>query len=109
MSYQPQFTITPSLLARVENIAALREKILAATVFALLIAILVSIVRRALHVLHHLSPADETYASRIVGLIAAVASLLVAFLATSGFSLGYSWMILGLLGAYCRVLEQRSS
>lgn len=32
MSYQPQFTITPSLLARVENIAALREKILAATV-----------------------------------------------------------------------------
>ncbi len=32
MSYRPQFTITPSLLARVENIAALREKILAATV-----------------------------------------------------------------------------
>ena len=32
MSYQPQFTITPGLLARVENIAALREKILAATV-----------------------------------------------------------------------------
>lgn len=32
MNYQPLFTITPSLLARVENIAALREKILAATV-----------------------------------------------------------------------------
>jgi len=32
VSYQPQFTITPALLARVENIAALREKILAATV-----------------------------------------------------------------------------
>lgn len=32
MSYQPQFTITPGLLARVEHIAALREKILAATV-----------------------------------------------------------------------------
>jgi len=32
VSYQPQFTITPGLLARVENIAALREKILAATV-----------------------------------------------------------------------------
>ena len=32
MSYQPHFRITPSLLARVENIAALREKILAATV-----------------------------------------------------------------------------
>ncbi len=32
MSYQPQFTITPALLARVEQIAAARERILAATV-----------------------------------------------------------------------------
>ncbi len=32
MGYQPLFTITPALLARVEHIAALREKILAATV-----------------------------------------------------------------------------
>ena len=32
MSYQPQFTVTPALLARVEQIAALRERILAATV-----------------------------------------------------------------------------
>ena len=32
MSYQPQFTITPALLARVEQIAALRERILAGTV-----------------------------------------------------------------------------
>ncbi len=32
MSYRPQFTITPALLARVEQIAALRERILAATV-----------------------------------------------------------------------------
>src|ERR1700721_2527143 len=32
MSYQPQFTITPGLLSRVEQIAALRERILAATV-----------------------------------------------------------------------------
>lgn len=32
MSYQPQFTITPALLSRVEQIAALRERILAATV-----------------------------------------------------------------------------
>ncbi len=32
MSYQPQFTITPALLARVEQIAALRERILSATV-----------------------------------------------------------------------------
>ena len=32
MSYQPQFIITPALLSRVEQIAALRERILAATV-----------------------------------------------------------------------------
>jgi len=32
VSYQPQFIITPALLARVEQIAALRERILAATV-----------------------------------------------------------------------------
>ena len=32
MGYQPQFTVTPALLARVEQIAALRERILAATV-----------------------------------------------------------------------------
>ena len=32
MSYQPQFTITPRLLSRIEEIASLREKILAATV-----------------------------------------------------------------------------
>jgi Fic family protein len=32
MSYQPQFAITPALLARAERIAALRERILAATV-----------------------------------------------------------------------------
>jgi Fic family protein len=32
VSYQPQFNITPALLARVEQIAALRERILAATV-----------------------------------------------------------------------------
>jgi len=32
VSYEPQFTITPALLSRIEGIAALREKILAATV-----------------------------------------------------------------------------
>src|SRR5258706_4101101 len=32
MSYQPQFTVTPALLSRVEAIAALRERILHAAV-----------------------------------------------------------------------------
>ena len=32
MSYEPQFTVTPVLLSRVEKIAAVRERILAATV-----------------------------------------------------------------------------
>jgi Fic family protein len=34
MSYQPQFTITPALLARVEGIASLRERIQSAAVRA---------------------------------------------------------------------------
>jgi len=34
MSYEPQFSITPQLLARVENIAALRDRILSAAVDA---------------------------------------------------------------------------
>ena len=53
-----------------------------------------------------LSATDPTSASRILALTAAVATLLVAFLATSGFSLGYSWLILGLLGAYRRVATE---
>ena len=32
MSYQPQFTIAPSLLSKVEAVAALRERILGAAV-----------------------------------------------------------------------------
>lgn len=32
MAYQPQFTITPRLLSHVETIAALRERILGATI-----------------------------------------------------------------------------
>lgn len=32
MTYQPQFIVTPALVRRVEQIAALRERILAATV-----------------------------------------------------------------------------
>ena len=32
MSYQPRFVITPELLARVEAIAALRERIMSAVV-----------------------------------------------------------------------------
>ncbi len=32
MSYEPQFTITPALLAYVETIAAVRERILGAAI-----------------------------------------------------------------------------
>jgi Fic family protein len=32
MSFHPQFTVTPPLVSRIEGIAALREKILAASV-----------------------------------------------------------------------------
>ena len=67
------------------------------------IGMLGTIVGRSVTTIRALSVTDPTSASRILALTAAVATLLVAFLATSGFSLGYSWLILGLLGAYRRV------
>lgn len=45
---------------------------------------------------------EPTAAVRLVGLVYGVSALLVAFLATTGFSFGYPWIALGLIGAYRR-------
>jgi len=73
---------------------------------ALWIGMLGTIVGRSVAAIGALSVTDPMFASRILALTASVAVLLVAFLATSGFSLGYSWLILGLLGAYRRVATE---
>jgi O-antigen ligase len=43
---------------------------------------------------------DASAAQRTLALTAAVAALIVPYLATSGFSLGHTWLIIGLLGAH---------
>jgi O-antigen ligase len=60
-----------------------------------------SILSRGVRAARRLSSIDAVPASRTLALTAAVVSLLVTFLSTSGFSLGYPWELIGLLGAYC--------
>ena len=43
---------------------------------------------------------DPLGAARTIALTAAVATLLIPYLATTGFSLGFTWILIGLLGAY---------
>ena len=71
------------------------------------VGMLATLVGRSVATIRALASTDPIVASRILALTAAVATLLVAFLATSGFSLGYSWLIMGLLGAYRRVAAER--
>ncbi len=69
------------------------------------LAMLASIMKRTVRAIDARTLTDQLMRRRTLALTAAVGSLLVSFLATSGFSLGYSWLLIGLLGAYCRVLE----
>ncbi|MEO8621439.1 MAG: O-antigen ligase family protein, partial [bacterium] len=71
------------------------------------VVLLATIIARPLRVLRAMPSRNGEDAGRMLGLVAAVASMLIAFLSTSGFSLGYSWLIVGMLAAYCRVFETR--
>jgi hypothetical protein len=52
--------------------------------------------------------ADDFHSSiHTIALVGAVISLLIPFLATTGFSLGYPWLLIGLLGAHARLADQR--
>ena len=62
-----------------------------------------SIIRRGSRTAQATSEVDPPFAARTLALIAAIVSLLVAFLATTGFSLGYPWLLIGLLGAHARL------
>jgi O-antigen ligase len=69
---------------------------------ALWVGLLASIVRRGLRTIRTLRPTDSAAARNVLAVALAVGVLLIAFLSTSGFSLGYSWLLIGLLGAYGR-------
>jgi O-antigen ligase len=62
--------------------------------------------RRGVRAARRARAADPALARRTLALTAAVASLLVPFLATTGFTLGYPWVLVGLLGAHCRLAER---
>jgi O-antigen ligase len=74
---------------------------------ALWIGLLWTIFRRGVRSLNPLRALDPAAALRTRALIVAIASLLIPFLATTGFSLGYSWLLIGLLGAHCHLAASR--
>jgi O-antigen ligase len=76
---------------------------------ALWIALLWNVVARAATGVRRLRQLDPAISGRMLALVLGVVTLLVAFLATSGFSLGYTWVILGLLGAHLRVANDTSA
>jgi hypothetical protein len=52
---------------------------------------------------------DDNVRGIIVALTTAFATLLIPFLTTTGFSLGYPWLLIGLLGAYRRLVVEPES
>jgi O-antigen ligase len=69
------------------------------------IGLLWTILVRGLRATRDLATLDPSSGTRTAALTAAVASLLIPFLATTGFSLGYAWLLIGLLGAHCRLAD----
>ncbi|AHG88391.1 hypothetical protein J421_0854 [Gemmatirosa kalamazoonensis] len=72
---------------------------------ALWIGMLWTALRRGVRAARVARDTDPALAARTLALTAAVASLLVPFLATTGFSLGWPWLLMGLLGAHVRLAE----
>jgi O-antigen ligase len=73
---------------------------------ALWVGLIATILARGVRAVRVLRRSAPLASVRALALTVAVASLLVPFLATSGFSLGYSWLLIGLLGAHCREPER---
>lgn len=64
--------------------------------------ILLSVLRPAVRIARAWALTDRVRAVRLSGLVAAFGSLLVSFLPSSGFTFGYPWLLLGIIGAYLR-------
>ncbi|MDB4915863.1 MAG: hypothetical protein JWM95_3507 [Gemmatimonadetes bacterium] len=64
------------------------------------VGMLWSVIARGIRTTRRLRADDPEGADRALALTSAVASLLISFLATTGFSLGYPWLLIGLLGAH---------
>jgi putative inorganic carbon (HCO3(-)) transporter len=71
-------------------------------VFVLLVA---AVLRLGLRAARALIGVDRTEsAATVVALVASVIGLLISFLATSGFTFTYPWVVIGLIGAYGRAV-----
>jgi O-antigen ligase len=70
---------------------------------ALWTGLLVAIFRRSISAIQRLRVVDPSSAGRLLGLTLSMVAIVIPFLATTGFSLGYSWLIIGLAGAYARL------
>ena len=64
------------------------------------IGMLWSCLARGLRAVRAAAAADPRYAARVLVLGVAIVGFLIPFLTTSGFSLGFPWLFMGLLGAY---------
>jgi hypothetical protein len=73
------------------------------------VAMLWGLMTRSAAVARRLRSFDPEMARRTLALMLAFVAILVAFLLTSGFSLGYSWVLLGLLGAHHRLAESEAA
>lgn len=75
---------------------------------AMWLGMLWSIVSRGIRAWIDWKEIDREVAARSLALTAATVSLLVSFLATTGFSLGFPWLLIGLLGAHVRLAKSRA-
>ncbi|MEO7457410.1 MAG: O-antigen ligase family protein [Gemmatimonadaceae bacterium] len=73
---------------------------------ALWVGMLWSVIVRGLRATRTLVDVDPAFAARTLACTAAVVTLLIPFLATTGFSLGYTWLLIGLVGAHARLATQ---
>jgi O-antigen ligase len=68
------------------------------------LALLGSIVRRGLRAARVAAATDRARAATLVALVASYCTLFVPFLFTTGFSLGYAWLLPALIGAHARIV-----
>jgi hypothetical protein len=62
-----------------------------------------SVIKSGLNATRAFAASEPVFASRTLALSAAVISMLIPFMTTSGFSLGFPWMLIGLVGAHSRL------
>jgi O-antigen ligase len=67
-----------------------------------------SVIARGIRAAAVLRTIDQQASIHATALVGAVISLLIPFLATTGFSLGYPWILIGLLGAHARLAATES-